>query len=87
MKRRSRFVRADRPASCREVVRALQSYLDGDVEPDFAERIHEHLEACRHCGLEADTYRRIKASLAAHRPEVDDDVLERLRAFGERLEG
>lgn len=73
------------PIDCRAVGRALQSYLDHDLDDDVAARIAEHLEACRHCGLEADTYRAIKRSLAAHRPAVDADAVERLRAFGDRL--
>ena len=31
--------------SCREVGKVLQSYLDSDVEPDFAAKIDEHLDA------------------------------------------
>jgi anti-sigma factor RsiW len=65
----------------------LQSYLDDDVEPDFAARIAEHLEACKDCGLEAETYAQIKNSLADRRPEVGSDVVTRLRDFGESLTG
>lgn len=77
--------RRDRPIDCRAVGKALQRYLDHDLDDDLATRIDEHLEACRHCGLEAETYRAIKRSLASRRPEVDARTIERLRAFGDRL--
>ncbi|NIR39979.1 MAG: hypothetical protein GWN79_20905, partial [Actinobacteria bacterium] len=57
---RSRFRRHGAEASCREVGRALQHYLDGNVAEDFAEKIADHLEDCRRCGLEVETYTRIK---------------------------
>jgi predicted anti-sigma-YlaC factor YlaD len=84
MIRRSRW-RRNRPVDCSELGKVLQSYLDDDVEPGFAERIAEHLEACRDCGLEAETYRSIKSALADRRTPVDPHALDRLRAFGDRL--
>ena len=80
------WLRRRRPtADCREVGKVLQSYLDGDVEPDFAAKIAMHLEACKDCGLEHETYSRIKSSLADRRPTVSDDVVARLRDFGDSL--
>lgn len=88
MIRRSRLRRrGNRPVDCREVGRVLQSYLDGEVDADFAALIGEHLEACRDCGLESETYNRIKSSLARRLPAVDDDAIARLRSFGEELTG
>lgn len=71
-------------ASCHEVARVLQSYLDGNVDELTARRVARHLEICRRCGLEAETYTRIKESLA-RRGGVDPEAVERLRAFGARL--
>ncbi len=83
---RRRWGRRNKPeVNCREVGRVLQSYLDNDVEPDFAEKIGAHLEACKDCGLEAETYDRIKTTLAARMPEVDPAAVERLRVFGDTL--
>jgi predicted anti-sigma-YlaC factor YlaD len=70
---------------CHEVGELLQHYLDGHTDADRSRHIEEHLEECRRCGMEAETYARIKATLAAHRPEVPSESVERLRAFGERL--
>ena len=70
---------------CHQVGEVLQHYLDGQIDDDRALRLEEHLEACRRCGMEADTYRRIKNSLAGRRAEVPDEAVERLRDFGARL--
>lgn len=72
-------------ANCAEVAKVLQSYLDGQVDDLAAGRVRHHLEHCRRCGLEAETYEAIKAALARRPPQVDTDAVERLRAFGQRL--
>ena len=77
--------RAERQASCAEVAQVLQSYLDGHVDDLTARRVSDHLEHCRRCGLEAETYQAIKAALSKPGREVDSETLERLKAFGARL--
>ncbi len=72
-------------ATCAEVARVLQSYLDGHVDEVTARRVARHLDACRRCGLEAQTYGAIKDALGRRRTDVDAEALERLRSFGERL--
>jgi anti-sigma factor RsiW len=72
-------------ASCIKVMRILQSYLDGHTDEVTARRVAKHLEACRRCGLEAATYRELKASLARQVPQVDAETVGRLRAFGQAL--
>lgn len=74
-------------AGCREVGRKVQSFLDGELDPENRRRIERHLDDCRRCGLEADAYRDIKASLAGHDGDVDPSVIERLRVFGSRIAG
>jgi hypothetical protein len=74
-------------ASCLEVGRQLQSYLDGRVDDLTATRLSRHLELCRRCGMKADTYRAIKQSLARRAEPVDPEAVARLRAFGEELLG
>ena len=71
---------------CRRVARALQAVLDGEDDRPVADRVAVHLEDCRRCGLEADTYLRIKASLnrQGHAP-IDQAALRRLRRFGDQL--
>jgi anti-sigma factor RsiW len=52
--------------SCAHVQDLVQSYLDGELAagPE-RDRLVAHLALCRPCGIEAETYERIKASLAA----------------------
>lgn len=71
--------------SCHQVGEVLQQYLDGHIDAERAGRIEAHLEDCRRCGMEADTYERIKATLAAKRPDVSPAAIDRLREFGGRL--
>ena len=72
-------------ASCRQVIRVLQAYLDGQTDELTARRVANHLDACRRCGLEASTYREIKAALARQASPLDVAALERLRSFGSGL--
>ena len=72
-------------ASCMQVMRVLQSYLDGRTDQVTARRVANHLDACLRCGLEASTYREIKAALARQAAPLDGASLERLRAFGSSL--
>lgn len=71
--------------SCRDAAQALQSFLDQEVDGGTARRMVAHLETCRRCGLEAEVYRQIKASLARSAPPVPDLTRRRLRRFGEHL--
>jgi len=72
-------------ASCREVGRALQAYLDGHTDPATTSRIARHLERCRRCGMEADAYTAIKRALGSRDTGADATAVARLRAFGRRL--
>jgi len=71
--------------TCREVGRLLQRYLDGDTDDHVTARVAEHLEDCRRCGLEAEIYREIKASLARQAPVLPATTLARLRRFCDQL--
>lgn len=85
MIRRRLLRRASTEVNCHEVGKVLQSYLDGEVEPGFAAKIAAHLEKCKDCGLEYETYSRIKSSLNAHEAHVDAEAVDRLREFGRKL--
>ena len=71
--------------SCQQVASVLQSFLDQEIDPGSIERIEDHLEQCRRCGMEAEVYREIKESLARSTPAVHELTLRRLRHFGEDL--
>lgn len=72
---------------CPEVRRTLQRYLDGEVDAEWASRVRTHLEDCRRCGLEADTYQTLKDNLEARGPDVPDELVTRLRHFADGLVG
>jgi len=66
------------------VARVLQSYLDGAVDARTLQLVSAHLEDCRRCGLEVETYTALKQAL--HR--VGDPPaapVERLRTFAAQL--
>jgi hypothetical protein len=63
-----------------EVARALQSYLDAEVDQALAQRVGLHLEVCRRCGMKAETYRAIKSSLA-RAGSIDEVTRRRLEDF------
>lgn len=90
MKRFLHRLTGRRPAStgtvdCAYVGQVLQRYLDGATDPETTALVRAHLDDCLHCGLEADTYRTIKAALAAHRQPPPPDAVQRLRDFGLQL--
>lgn len=80
-----RWPRRRRAMNCHEVGKWLQHYLDGVLDEPRSARLAMHLDECRRCGLEAETYERIKLSLAGERPQVSADSLQRLRQFATRL--
>lgn len=79
-------VRPGEALSCPEVGRLLQRFLDGELTDDTEiDMLSAHLDDCKRCGLEADTYRKIKEALANRRTPVPPESVERLREFGEHL--
>jgi len=84
---RARFVEM---ATCRDVGRILQSYLDSELDDARVAKVASHLEHCLRCGMKADTYARIKEALAhaAEHGQVhpeDQLAIERLRRFADSL--
>jgi len=80
------MIRRRRRLSCRQVGRSLQEFLDGEIDDDQRiTRLREHLEACRDCGLEAETYRSLQAAIRRQVPPITSPELDRLRDFGARL--
>ncbi|MFF4544013.1 anti-sigma factor family protein [Streptomyces sp. NPDC001435] len=67
-----------------QVARVLQAYLDGETDEVTARRVAAHLEDCRRCGLEAETYQKIKSALS-RRAVPEPEAVERLRGFAEGL--
>jgi anti-sigma factor RsiW len=72
-------------ASCFQVARLLQGYLDGELDEEAARRVRRHLKICRRCGLEAATYTEIKQALRRRGQPVPQVSLRRLRRFAEAV--
>ncbi len=79
--------RRNRPLDCAEVGRVLQQFLDGELDEHRRHLVHDHLEDCVRCGLEAEVYERIKVALAVRDTTIagDDPVLHRLHDFAAHL--
>ncbi len=71
--------------SCRQVAQVLQTYLDAELDEEAVQKVAAHLDACRRCGLEAETYQALKASLRRRPEGMAEETIARLRAFGESL--
>lgn len=68
-------------ASCVQVARKLQQYLDGELDSAGRDKVAAHLAECRRCGLDEAAYREIKAALERRRTEVPPEPMNRLRQF------
>jgi hypothetical protein len=79
-----RRLRPEARARCAEVARWLQPYLDDEVDARTLRLVGAHLEVCRRCGLEAETYRALKEALA-RRSDPPAEPLARLRSFADHL--
>jgi hypothetical protein len=79
-------IRSGDVLTCPEVGRLLQGFLDSELDDDEEiAALSDHLEECKRCGLEAETYRLIKDALAKREIVVPHESVERLREFGERI--
>jgi len=60
---------------------------NGEAATEKSAIVAEHLEECRRCGMEAEAYRAIKASIAStYTPAPQEkDAVERLRVFVDQL--
>ncbi len=73
--------------TCKEVIRKLSEYLDGELDPLLAEQLTRHLEHCEDCGLVVDTTRKtIEMYCNAEPAPLPDEVQKQLdRAFAEKF--
>jgi anti-sigma factor RsiW len=81
----SLFSRAATPLpaqpSCEQVGRVLQSFVDGELGPQDAERVAAHLEHCDRCDIEVAVIDRVVRAIRRQRPDLEADVLARLEGF------
>jgi anti-sigma factor RsiW len=72
---------------CKEVLRRLCDYLDGNLDPKLVEELSRHLGHCEDCNIVVDTTRKtIEVYCKSEPMALPDDVKERLdRALYEKL--
>ena len=70
---------------CHEVGAVLQAYLDGELGPDDAELVTEHLEHCQRCEIEATTITQVVEEIRRQRPDLEEEALGRLTDFVDEL--
>ena len=64
---------------CRDIVRELSDYLDGEVDPGVVAEIERHLAHCEDCRLVVDTTRKTIQIFCNSEPApLPDEVRERL---------
>lgn len=64
---------------CKEVIRKLSEYLDGELEPALAAQLTVHLEDCEDCRLVVDTTRKTVEIFCKTEPvPLPEDVQHRL---------
>lgn len=72
--------------SCREAVRRLWRYLDGDLRPGETRDVDAHLHQCVTCCGELEFARELRRLLAARRAlTLPPEVHGRLERFIDRL--
>ncbi len=72
--------------NCHKALRLVQAAIDGELDDATLARVNAHLAACRKCGMTADTYRAIKASIATRgNTQLDPAILAELTEFARNL--
>lgn len=71
--------------TCLQVARILQRYLDDQLDEGAAAQVASHLDECRRCGLDAESYREVKVALASRARPPAPEQMERLTTFVSEL--
>lgn len=72
--------------SCREAVRRLWRFLDGELDDDERQTVEEHLDFCVHCCGELEFSRELRYVLDTQRStDLPDDVRDRLERFVDQI--
>jgi mycothiol system anti-sigma-R factor len=77
-------------ADCNDTLRALQTFLDGELSDDTQEHIQQHLDGCLDCLQAFDFHAELRTVIAAkcHADEMPPELLARIEmCFGEDLDG
>lgn len=76
----------DRVLDCREAIRLLAAYLDGELDEVDHGLVERHLDICRDCYSRAEFERRLKAQLEGlGRQPVEPSFEHRIRGMIRRF--
>ncbi|MGQ0813063.1 MAG: zf-HC2 domain-containing protein [Gemmatimonadota bacterium] len=71
-----------RKLTCEEALRALATYIDGELDRGDQEAVQHHIEHCKSCFSRAEFERRLKLQLAGiGHQHVNADLAGRIRAL------
>jgi len=66
---------------CEELLKALNDYVDGELDPGLCEEFEQHLAGCNPCQVVVDNIRKtIKFYRGGQAYEVPPELCQRLRA-------
>ncbi len=66
---------------CKEVIRSISDYLDGDLDCGLVAEISLHIKCCHDCSVVVDTTRRTIEIYCGEEPlPLPSDVQQRLEA-------
>jgi len=68
-----------RPLTCDELLRMMNDYVDGDIDPALCAELQKHLDDCRDCRVVVDT---IRKTITLYR---DETVYELPASFHNKL--
>ena len=73
--------------NCRGVIQQFSDFLDGDLDPELAEALCRHLDACEDCRIVVDTCRQsVKVFCKTEPLPLPAEVQQRLdRALAEKF--
>jgi len=74
--------------TCEEALARMYEYLDGELEPDWSEKVRRHLEVCRRCWPRFELERAFIDHIRARglRPARKRDLEERIRTLLDEVE-
>lgn len=62
--------------SCRDYIKGLSDYLDGEVEPELCAEIEKHIGQCENCRIMVDTLKQTVTLCRDGRSEKLPEALE-----------
>lgn len=63
-------------ADCRESIKNLSEYIDGEIDPELCAELEKHLQGCTNCRLVMDS---LKMTVKLCRDGVCEDLPESLQ--------